>query len=556
MYSFNLVNEKWIPCIMANGRLEEKSIAQVLTEPRDINEVFDGSPLVTIALHRLLLAILHRNFMGPRTEEEWKALWNGGKGNWNTVKLLAYLDKWRDRFDLFSEKYPFYQCASIPLPGADSKWKAESYELSVIGMKHELAPYLNKATLFDHTIDDSPLAVQPEEASRLLLAFQSFALGGFSLLSKPRIKGEESAKAAPLALAKGAVVLVKGKNLFETLMLNLHKYNRDDEEPFPMDADDAPAWERNETTIAVDRHPRGYLDLLTWQSRRVRFIPEVVVGGKTGVKRVVIRKGNQFPVNPTTHESISAHDIGEPMLAFHKAKEPKKGQDPWPPLSLKIDRALWRDSITMFQLVDKRDGRPKTLTWLNDLSSADVIPQSATYNIEVMGMVTDKATIDLWRHERFPLPLKFLEDQDLLSKLKDALSLAEDTGKFIGNSIWSLAKLAIAPGADRLNDLQKKAVDNFVGHLSPSRPYWARLGIVFNKLLVDLADQQKDKSQVMSGWAGEIRKSAAQAFREATDSLDRSGRWLKAITKAQDEFDHRLNILLKPYKENSEKGGE
>jgi len=71
MFSFNLIDEKWIPCLMIpDGKKEELSIKETLFRSQVIKEICDSSPLVTVALHRLLLAMLHRNY-GPANEEEW-----------------------------------------------------------------------------------------------------------------------------------------------------------------------------------------------------------------------------------------------------------------------------------------------------------------------------------------------------------------------------------------------------------------------------------------------------------------------------------------------------
>jgi len=58
---------------------------------------------------------------------------------------------------------------------------------------------------------------------------------------------------------------VRGQSLFHTLMLNLLQYDPKGGFPFESEADDSPAWERDEPTQPEDRRPRGYLDLLTWQ---------------------------------------------------------------------------------------------------------------------------------------------------------------------------------------------------------------------------------------------------------------------------------------------------
>ena len=53
MPGFNLVDQKWIPCLMHGA--EEKNIKETLLEAGTIKEIVDSSPLVTVALHRCAL---------------------------------------------------------------------------------------------------------------------------------------------------------------------------------------------------------------------------------------------------------------------------------------------------------------------------------------------------------------------------------------------------------------------------------------------------------------------------------------------------------------------
>ena len=88
MYSLNLVDEKWIPCIMLDGTRDEKGIKEVILEASDIKEIFDNSPLVIVSLHRLLLAILHRSFerhYGPIDAVEWNTIWENGHFNQESI---------------------------------------------------------------------------------------------------------------------------------------------------------------------------------------------------------------------------------------------------------------------------------------------------------------------------------------------------------------------------------------------------------------------------------------------------------------------------------------
>ncbi len=514
----------------------------MLVEAPQIREIVDPSPLVTVALHRLLLAILHRNF-GPEGAGEWQALWKASK--WDAEILATYFQGWRHRFDLFDQRQPFYQTADIDF----------SLEVPVSKLTHELASG-NNPTLFDHCADDVPKALSPAQAARYLVAHQSFAVGGLIT----RLPGEgASAKAAPLT--KAAVVLVRGKNLFQTLMLNLHRCSPKDEEPFKAEVDDSLAWERAEETRAEDRYPKGYLDLLTWQSRRIRLHPEQDVDGRWVVKHVVIMKGNQFSDGLDHHSS-------ETMVAFGRVEKPAKGQAPWPPVTFQEKRALWRDSLSLFQSVEEKQARPKTLDWLNDLVSEGVLARSQTLQMDMLGLSTDRAKVNFWRHEHLPLPLAYLDNDDLLSKLRVALDIAENAGKALWGSARFLCKLLSLPNWDQLNERErqqqerarKKDIKNMTDNLAPERAYWPRLEAPFKLLLVNLPQDKDDfgeyGSRKLPKWATTVRCTAWQAFDGATRSLDTSARTLKAVTLARREFSRRLSNVLADYLKTKEGGAD
>jgi CRISPR system Cascade subunit CasA len=533
MYSFNLIDEKWIPCILPDGNRVELSIQEVFKTAPDIMEIFDPSPLVTVALHRLLLAILHRNF-GPSDKYAWQQIWDNRI--WDTNQIMAYLSKWHDRFDLFDKKHPFYQCASLPSNNLDSHGKMTSLEKPLANMIHELAAGDN-ATLFDHTFEASPDIFTPAEAARSLITYQAFSVGGLIT----RLPGEgPSSDNAPLV--KGAVILIKGKNLFQTLMLNFHVYNPDDAEPMEM-IDDAPAWENNNDVRPETRRPKGYLDLLTWQSRRVKLIPEPK-NEELYVRYVIIMNGYQFPSDFSLYNK-------ETMLAYKAIGKPAIHQSPWMPIVFQEDRALWRDSLSLFQSIQNINQRPKIITWLNDLVTHEIIPIYSTYNMTISGLVTSKAKILLWRHERIPIPLKYLRDEPLVNKLGQSLEITEETARTLENSIWNIAKEIIAPNTEKLNDNQKKNIKNLTNNMAVSRPYWANLGQSFNNLVLKLAEDNTDeKSATLKWWASIIFKEAMDAFSTISDNLNRNGKWLKAIAIAQNDFEIKLNHILKPYKNN------
>ncbi|MBC7235520.1 MAG: type I-E CRISPR-associated protein Cse1/CasA, partial [Chloroflexi bacterium] len=155
-YSFNLVDEKWIPCVAFDGSVEELSLRDALVQAHLYRELGGESPLVTVALYRLLLAVLHRVF-GPKDRDAWRELWLSKR--WDSAALDAYLTRWQHRFDLFDEQRPFFQAdhpTILPNP--------------IGNLLHELC---KNDTFYDHRTLDG-VELNPAEATRHLLTAQAF----------------------------------------------------------------------------------------------------------------------------------------------------------------------------------------------------------------------------------------------------------------------------------------------------------------------------------------------------------------------------------------------
>ena len=82
--SFNLTMQPWIPCLADNGMQVELSLSQCFAQAHELRELGGESPLVTVALYRLLLAILHRVHQGPESRR------NGALGKRVALTLHAF----------------------------------------------------------------------------------------------------------------------------------------------------------------------------------------------------------------------------------------------------------------------------------------------------------------------------------------------------------------------------------------------------------------------------------------------------------------------------------
>jgi CRISPR system Cascade subunit CasA len=528
MGSFDLVDRPWLPCVARDGTATELSLRQTLLEARDLREVYDPSPLVTVALHRLLLAILHRAHMGPAGMEEWRDIWRTGR--FDQARIDCYLDRWRHRFDLFDPVRPFYQMPFIP-DLADAKKQAPVAKLA------QESAAGNNATLFDHSSDEAPQPVAAAKAARDLVATQAFSIGFGK--SHPYYLSDST-------LIRGYSVLAAGESLFETLALNLQPYNQ--YEPIPwLEDDDLPCWEQ-ELPAIPDREgtpATGYTDYLTWQSRQIHLISD---GEGATVTRCQVRQRLKLAGNPL-----------DPFKCY--LQDPLKG---WRPRSFRPRRALWRDSSLLFEQLGTAPGgnvsrRPDVMNWLARIDrerQAKRITAKSVYRLHAFGVTTDDgnaASVVLWRREALPLPLAVIDEPRAVVAVREAIDIADAVNRALGASIRRLATLLLAPTSDQETSLQPdsdKSVRPLVHSLGIEGRFWPLLETPFAQFLTALPhDRTTDTDggeDVIFGdatlrqWSAAVRSAARQAFEEGTAGLDRSARALKAVAVARRQFEHGL----------------
>ena len=479
-------------------------LREVLGNAHLVCEIEGDTPLVSAALHRLLIAIVHRNVVIDSVDA-WAALWEAEGLDMHAFN--EYFRQWERRFDLFDPVCPFYQVSSLDRNSSTSSARLLFHQA-------------NNATLFRHIREDRPPALAPGEAARLLVGLMAFDFGG--------TKTGGSAQAAPLN--RGAVVLAKGQNLFETLALNLCRYAPGEGEPWDFDGKrDLLAWEREAVTVKDERRPDGYLDLLTWQSRRILLIPEEDDCGNTVVRRVSIMEGYRL-AGKTLHGR-------ETMMAFRRNRRSAASDDPWPAIRFSEERALWRDSLALLHSADHRTQSPATLRWLSDLAFEEIIPHSSIVPVDVYGLAGRKAKTLFWRHERLPLSISYLSDPRLADALRAALEIADRVASELNAAVWLVARDIAGMTGRRLTGAPKKRVSQIALRLGADRFYWASLGLPFRRLIVDLPRDRNDSARqvdtALDEWTRVVWTAMWDSFRRATGSLERSVRNLGTLAMAE-----------------------
>ena len=528
MAIFNLIREPWICCVSVDGR--PVGLAEALASAPRISEITDESPLVVAALPRLLLAILHRNF-GPRDSEAWGDLWK--RRRFPSEVLEAYWEKWESRFDLFDDTHPFYQSATITERDGPRTTGIIEFHRSSGG----------NATLADHTTDDQSPVMTPAEAARALTSHQTFALGGSASYLKSWEKPAER-YASDSPSARGAVCLLRGANLFETLMLNLAEYDP------AAHLNDLPSWERDFSQGKGKRTPDGRVDLLTWQSRRSRLFVSSAPDGSTHVDRVMLVPG--FSVPPLWDPFKD-----EPLQSFILQREAKPDQPPWRHYQITPERAVWRNSSAIIHGVageNRQEKRPLTLNWIAQLVWDGELPEGFRCRLEVSGFATvpGRQKIELWRREQLPVTAGLLQDPRCQESLRSALNHSDETGNALTTATKRLAAEILSPGVFKKAD--PKRVKQLVGSLGSEIQYWSSLSTPFYQFLESLGRSQgitdketRDSAANVSfeAWKRSVRSAALDAFTRASSGVAQNVRGLRAQAIAETELRRRLAAVAR-----------
>lgn len=513
MISFNLTRKPWIPVEGLDGTVAEVSTRDVLSHAHCLRALADASPLVVAALTRHLLAVLHRSYDGPRSMGEWREI--ASSEAFDSVRISAYLDSVEDRMDLFHPAVPFAQTRG--LLEQFSKYVTPIDEIEIFR-----ASWGGGRELFRHRPASPPLCMSPARAARALLAHHAFARGG--LVKKP---GEPvSAAAAPLTWA--AVVIVRGHTLFQTLVANLLKYGPD--VPIPTGgAPDACSWEQDPLPLQVrgrnepKRAPLGYLDLLTWLSRRV----ELVTDG-SAVTGFVNAVGQGLAKNATS----------DPMVAYRGHE--KRG---WLAINIDAERAFWRDAAALFETSRGEKAafqRPGAIDLIATDEAGEILGDSM-YDIEVLGADVDKKKITVVhavRFERVQARGRCFNDSHAGEAVREALAFAQHAVDALNSGLALYARAALSPGDRQPDAATVRSLTNSFGAKSAA---WSAMGVAFEHFLRQLAN---DPSVALETFRLTAANIVSDIFRSTTARGDADGRWLKARALAEMSFGARLHTAL------------
>ena len=466
---YNLLDEPWIPVRLLDGTIADVGLLELLRRTTEIADLACELPTQSIAIQRLVLAIAYR-VVPPRDARDWARQWDEGAP---TEQMIEYLERWRDRFYLFGGCFPFMQVADL-----------RTAKDAVSGLEKLIADVPNGEQFFTTRHGRALACIPPSEAARWLVHVQAYDPLGIrsGAVGDSQVKGGKGYPIGPSWCGHLGLVWLKGKDLDETLVLNL----------VPADAAQlrgvesttewgACSWEDSEAESAV-RGDYSLLDpsgtprdisiprLLTWHSRRVRL-----VGNREGVTGVVLAQGDKLaPQQMHRYEPQSLWRYSTPQSKKFK-------QDVYMPRKYEAGRALWRNlpgtlpTVTTVQGVDKQPKQEflpsATLSFHYQLDNASI---ETTYpkvmRIQAVGVTygPQEATFeDIYSDElTLSVAVMRVEHEDLSAEIDRQVRLTEEIARHVGNLAANLVRAAGESGdgagdgaRDRAKELFFSAVD-------------------------------------------------------------------------------------------------
>ncbi|MDO5066004.1 MAG: type I-E CRISPR-associated protein Cse1/CasA [Propionibacteriaceae bacterium] len=413
--SFNLTSEPWIPVLRLDGTSDQLSLRECFSEADQIRRLSTELPTQSFAVLRVLLAIIH-DAIGIHWESDLEELHEEGL---DLERIEAYLTEYEDRFDLFHPTRPFMQVATL---------RTAKNEAS--GLEKLISDVPNGDPFLTTRAGQGLSKIEAAEAALWLIHCHAFDPSGIrsGAVGDPEVKGGKGYPIGPGWAGQIGGVVLHGKHLADTLLFNLSTT--------PENPEDHPVWARDEAQSEqrdLEAQPRGPVDLLAWQSRRVRLVGDAA----SGVTGVVLCQGDK--VTPQNRHTL------EPMTAwrYSKPQSQKFKQAVYMPLKHDPTRAAWRGAPAMLShAVTEVDGheatlQPTTTRMLKGLDPSGTKDLSATLELVGMEYGPQEATVADLYHDTLDFRVSLLGD-----KAAPVVAMIHDALVNTDRAVWELGRLA------------------------------------------------------------------------------------------------------------------
>lgn len=431
--NFNLLDESWIRVTRLDGASDEVSLLTLFREATDIAGIHGEIASQDVAILRLLLAISHRTMDGPEDLDTWKEYWNDPERLGRDA--VAYLERYREQFDLRDPDYPFFQVAGI---------HAASGKTS--GLEALIVDVPNGNPFFTTRIAQGLESVSWAEAARWLVHVHAFDPSGIrtGAVGDPRVKGGKGYPIGPGWTGQIGAVTVMGESLERTLLLNTVVCENLPELANVDPEQDLAPWEREGDGPAGSQNlePTGPVSCYTWQTRRV-----LLHGDDVDVTGLFLGNGDRAtPQNRYLVEPMTAWRYSEPQTKKFKAPV-------YMPRKLPTDRSFWRGLSTLVAQLSPRTTvkgagevtryrSPGVISFYQDLMRRRIVPAGGLVPLHAVGIEygPQEAVVTELVDDVLSLPAGLLDSENkrLLAVVHDAMEETEQVASALRNLAGNL----------------------------------------------------------------------------------------------------------------------
>ncbi|MDH2392226.1 type I-E CRISPR-associated protein Cse1/CasA [Streptomyces sp. HNM0663] len=525
----DLVHGAVLTAVDVDGSTRPVGLLGALSEAHRIRRLeLPVHTMLAVALRQLLLPIVFDALGVPCTRQEWGERFRRGRFSEDEHnRLEEYLGpRYGDRFRLFDAERPFAQVADLQAANGETKPAAQLVQSVASG---------NNVPMFSALSEADELLLTPGDAVLWLLHVQCWDTASIKTGAEgdPQVKKAITSGNPPGPLGQLGVIVPTGATLYETLLLNTPIF------PDGLKADDRPQWAWDERPAGAgckspagpewsERPVSGLLDLLTFQSRRIRLFPCETESGLR-VNRVIVSAGDRLARTPET----------EPHTAWQHTAKPKKNQPHQRPRRHTSGRAAWQGLATLLAMTLPAQGDgPYTsllLRQIGDLQGAGVLSDGYLLGVETSGLEygTQSAVVENAIGDDLPLPVKSLLAQD--EWLRRALLECVEQADQVARALDSLN-----------NDLRRASGGDPLPRDKGSRPsaqFLHALDRTVRRLLVGLRSVGEDDDELLEraqlAWEQSVRMAAdreAALLLAATPPRAAVGR---AVKNGDKEFVYR-----------------
>lgn len=380
MGKFNLLDEPWVSVVYDDrGATKEVSLLDLFQNAHSYKDLAGDTKTQDFAVLRVLLAVLHTVFSRfdangqvyeylevderfrqleavdeadlndyeDKLYDTWVNLWN--RGQFPEI-ISQYLEKWRDRFYLFDEDYPFFQVRKEDI-SEEKINKAKAGSVSGKFINRTISESGNKVSLFAPRSSQKKELLGFGEIARWLLAFQGYTGTG----DKTKFNNLDN----EVKLSKGwlfdiGAIFVKGENLYETLLLNcILPYSQRDN----LEHIQRPCWELASKELLEEylsgKAINNLSSLYTSWSRSVYINPEIGLETPFSVQIV------KLPEVPHQDNFLEPFTLWK----YNLSGESKGSHTP---NKHSVNQSLWRSFALLTTTVDNQR-KPGIIDWLDVL---------------------------------------------------------------------------------------------------------------------------------------------------------------------------------------------